>query len=212
MGDLNTKCIVHSVFTSQTHDPTEDAFKPAILRSSGVGRQKCVVVLDDAKTHTEREREERQPGPGTGAGPMEVGGGAAAVVESKSALHDGLPDGLSADEQEASSCAPAAARATAHLLPRERLCSGGHASSSAPVARRARVRRRWRTRGRWCERPRWSSARRAVRMAGGRAGGPQGAGGAHGVRWRRTAAMEVRAPPGSAPFPTRLRHAATGAL
>ena len=73
----------HGVFTSQTHDATEDAFKPAILRSSGVGRQKSVVVLDDAK---QREREEQPtPGPDTGAGPMEVGGGVAAVVEYGSA-------------------------------------------------------------------------------------------------------------------------------
>ena len=81
-ADPNAKFILHSVFTSQDHAPTEDAFKPAILRSSGARTQKSVFENDDAK---QREREERLPGPGTGAGPMEVGGGAAAVVESGSA-------------------------------------------------------------------------------------------------------------------------------
>jgi len=56
---------------------------------------------------------------------MEVGGGVAAVVESEPALHDGLPDGLSADEQKESRCAPAAARATLLRRPREQLRAGG---------------------------------------------------------------------------------------
>ena len=69
-------------FGSQNHRPTENANRAAILRSNRLARQKSVVKNDDAKA----EREERPtPEPGTGAGPMEVGGGAAAVVESRSA-------------------------------------------------------------------------------------------------------------------------------
>ena len=130
-ADPNAKCILHSVFTSQNHASTEDAFKPAILRSSGVGRQKKHRRERRRKTHRERGRSDRR-GPAQGQGRWRS-------VEAR--LPSWSPDLRCTTGSPMGSPPMSRKRAAARLLPRERLRAGVRASDSAPAAARAAPRR-----------------------------------------------------------------------